>query len=667
MSSVIFIGGGPRTTGILLRLAANLPEFSTAQEGRLERIDVVDPFPAGSGRIWRRQQSGLLWMNSMAQDISIFADASVRMSGPVIPGPTLAQWVLGPGREAVEAAGLGPELEGFSGRSFASRRLQSLYLDWAFNLAVERLARAEHPIDVRTHACAAVELSEDQGAQLVRLSTGEVLRAHQVVLAQGHLDVAPSPEFAALGAAAADSGLAYVPPGFTADQDLSVLPAAEPVIVRGFGLAFIDAMVLLTEGRGGRFRAGAKGLQYLPSGREPQLWVGSGRGIPLVPKIDYVLDLPLPQALFLDATSLHRLNPQAEAAGLGYEEHILPLLVWNLRFAHYQQLWAIDKDHQRITGTTWEEFSARLHGLLPVELLPEDSAAESPVAESFAAFVEKAVPDPADRFDFAQLNDPLAGQDFEKQSALEDAVAGIISSRVARSGNVEHSTDLAVFLALLSFYFRVQELAEAGYFSLREQRENIDRRLHRLFSYIDSGPPALRLEQLLALHRAGIVRFLGPRVQVSLDGEGFLASSPALAGHQVRARALIDAFLADDSAAAVDDELLRQLLAEGEVSVENDEAEKDSNAGTLRGKFRVDANARVMRADGSVHRNRFLLGPMVAGGSSEAPFARPGTNARGFSRADALARILLKENAGLTSLGKEYLKRRPEPILRMVL
>ena len=47
-----------------------------------------------------------------------------------------------------------------------------------------------------------------------------------------------------LGAAAAGSGLTYVPPGFTADQDLSVLPAAEPVIVRGFGLAFIDPVVL---------------------------------------------------------------------------------------------------------------------------------------------------------------------------------------------------------------------------------------------------------------------------------------------------------------------------------------------------------------------------------------------------------------------------------------
>lgn len=654
MSGIIFVGAGPRTTGILLRLAANLPVQPHIDGDRLESIDVVDPYPAGSGRIWRRRQSGLLWMNSMAQDVSIFADASVRMAGPVIPGPTLAEWALGTGRTAVEAAGLGSELKGFSGRSFASRRLQSLYLDWAFHLALDRLAGAENPVRVQVHAQSAVELSEEDGKQLVRLADGHVLSAQRVILAQGHLDVLASAEFAALSSAAADSGLTYVPPGFTADQDLSVLPASEPVIVRGFGLAFIDAMVLLTEGRGGVFRKSEEGLEYFPSGREPQLWVGSGRGIPLVPKIDYSLDLPIPQPRFLDSASLHRLSQTGGGAGEGsvegsslrYQAHILPLLVWNLRYAHYRQLWAIDNDHTRIVGTDWAELSARLFALAPGGLGASKSGAEAD--QDFAEFIERVIPDPADRFDFEQLNAPLSGHSFANRKSLEDALTGIVSSRVARSSDLRHSTDLAVFLALLSFYFRVRELSEQGYFSLHELRENIDRRLHRLFSYIASGPPPVRLQQLLALHRADIVHFLGPQVEVSLAAGYFRASSPALPGEEIYARSLMDAFLADDSASAVDDELLRRLLDQGEISVETPEKGQYGTNGpesAVRGKFRADAAGRVIRADGSIHARRFLLGPMVAGSGGEAPFARPGTNARGFSRADALARLLLGVDA----------------------
>ena len=52
---------------------------------------------------------------------------------------------------------------------------------------------------------------------------------------------------------AARAGLTYVPPAFTADADLSALAPGQDVIVRGMGLAAVDLVVLLAEGRGGRF------------------------------------------------------------------------------------------------------------------------------------------------------------------------------------------------------------------------------------------------------------------------------------------------------------------------------------------------------------------------------------------------------------------------------
>ncbi|MFM0874837.1 hypothetical protein QU886_28130, partial [Klebsiella pneumoniae] len=38
---------------------------------------------------------------------------------------------------------------------------------------------------------------------------------------------------------------------------------------------------------------------------------------------------------------------------------------------------------------------------------------------------------------------------------------------------------------------------------------------HGFFSFVDSGPPAHRLQELLALHRAGFITFLGPDLEIT--------------------------------------------------------------------------------------------------------------------------------------------------------
>ncbi|ALC04542.1 hypothetical protein CDES_00280 [Corynebacterium deserti GIMN1.010] len=612
MSTLVFVGGGPRTTGILLRLAANLPAEGT----EITTIHVIDPYPAGGGRIWRTNQSGLLWMNSMAQDVTIFADDSVAMDGPVIPGPSLAEWVLGVGRKQVEAAGLADELREFSGRTFPSRRMQSLYLDWAFKEAVTRLEHHPKPVSVTVHRALAVELidveSDVPGCQAVHLDNGDVLTVDTVVLTQGHLDVVVSPEADKLGSIAATEGLVYVPPGFTADQDLSVLPGGDPVLVRGFGLAFIDAMVLLTEGRGGTFTSVDGELTYIPSGAEPELWVGSRRGVPYLPKLGYSVPIVTNAPLYLDDASLAAFG----SFQLNYRDHVFPLLTWNLLYAHYHQLLGTDPSRATVS---WDELSTQLKRLLPAEL-GGDTA-------DISAYLEVAVPDSRDRFDFDHLDKPLSGLEFEDHTSRSAHIAAHISDQIERAGNPRYSMDQAVFCTLLKIYFRVHDLAEAGHFNLTDLRENIDRALHNLFSYIASGPPPVRLEQLLALHRAGLVHFLGPDIRIGVEDGHFTAG-------EIKTKALIDAYLATDSASFVADSLLQNLLRDGEVTVE-------SINGSPRGKFVVDNIGRPIRRDGTTHTQRFLLGPLVSGGGSEAPFSRPGTNARGFQRADRLARIIL--------------------------
>ena len=51
----------------------------------------------------------------------------------------------------------------------------------------------------------------------------------------------------------------------------------------------------------------------------------------------------------------------------------------------------------------------------------------------------------------------------------------------------------------------------------RSESEDLAGWWMNLFSYLASGPPGPRLEEILALSEAGVVRFLGADVDVVLD------------------------------------------------------------------------------------------------------------------------------------------------------
>jgi hypothetical protein len=128
---LVLVGAGPRATGLLERIAANAPELWDGN--RHLRIHLVDPHPPGPGRIWRHEQSPLLRMNSMAEDVTMFTDESSTIDGPIRPGPSLAEWTSqfsgGGARHAPYAEPADPdvlaELRTLSGTDFATRRARA--------------------------------------------------------------------------------------------------------------------------------------------------------------------------------------------------------------------------------------------------------------------------------------------------------------------------------------------------------------------------------------------------------------------------------------------------------------------------------------------------------------------------------------------------------------
>src|SRR5262249_24595189 len=144
---------------------------------------------------------------------------------------------------------------------------QSAYLAWVFDRVAGELP---DNVTLQLHRARATAIDDRAGGgQLLRLEGEPPLAVDVVVLALGHLDVDPTGPEAELAPFAAAHALYYLPPEYSAEVDLSAVPAGADIVVRGMGLAFIDLLILLTEGRGGRFVTGPGGeLAYAPSGLE---------------------------------------------------------------------------------------------------------------------------------------------------------------------------------------------------------------------------------------------------------------------------------------------------------------------------------------------------------------------------------------------------------------
>ncbi|WP_369174142.1 FAD/NAD(P)-binding protein [Streptomyces sp. R28] len=628
---LVVVGAGPRATGLLERVAANAPEL---WDGARElRIHLVDPHPPGPGRVWRHEQSALLRMNSMAEDVTMFTDESSTIDGPVRPGPSLAEW-------AAQFSGRGPrhtpyaepadpdvlaELRSLAGSDFPTRRAQSAYLDWVFRRA---LAQLPPSVTVEWHRTTATAVTgPPDGPQQVHLADrATALTADLVVLAQGHIGSAPAAEHRDHAAFARRHGRFHLPPEFSADADLSALRPGEHVVLRGFGLAFIDLMAMLTEGRGGTFRTEADGtLAYLPSGREPVLHVGSRRGVPYHSKTRYRLQGPRPPLpRHFGPAAVDALL--AEGRPLDLRRDVWPLMAKEIGFAHYHELFHA---HPERTALPWPDFVAAYDRL-------------DWYADETAALVATAVPDPRDRLDFEALDHPLDGLAFATPDDFQDHLRDHIARDVARREDPEFSADLGAFLALLSLYGQLPRLLAAGRLTARSVAEQLDGWWHGFFSFLASGPPGFRLRQLLALSRAGIVHFAGAGVRIGTDETTgtFTATSPTVPGHTVHATALIEAYLPGPSLDRTDDPLLRHLHRAGALT---EEVIADATHTHRSGLLAVSpANAHVIDASlRDTHPRRIALGAPT-NSRAVAAFARPRTNAPAFRQNDAVARALLR-------------------------
>lgn len=510
---IAIIGAGPRGTSVLERLLAQL----TVQP-RAVQIVLIDPFEPGPGRVWRTSQSELYLMNTPSFFPTVVPDQGV--TAPSLTGLSFDQWRMK----------FAPEL---SRTDFPSRARYGEYLRWTFQQLQEQLPAGVELLWQRTEA---VAIRRAQAGFTVELAVGEPVQADAVVLALGHIPSQLSSEQAGFAAAAERFGLGYIAPAIPADVDWSTIPAGESVLVRGMGLNFFDLLSQWTEGRGGTFERTDRGLRYQPSGYEPRIMAASRRGGPYRAKASLETYYPRRVQLKFLAEALSQERVELP----GFDHDIWPELHKDTVWAFYSTL--LPEPELRplasiLAGSQWEAALAKFE----LELEPED------------------------RLDIEALAKPFAGRNFANRTEFESAVLAELDADALGSAAGESDPVKMAIGALNEGRALIKDFVADGGITEESWRRELRGWFEGLVEGLASGPPALRIEQLAAVLRAGVVGVIGPDPVFSVDDQGFSASSPWVAESTFSAPWLVEAMAPANRVAQNDSVLLSQLLRDGLV------------------------------------------------------------------------------------------------------
>lgn len=545
------IGAGPRGTSVLERLLAH----AAARPGRAAlHIDVIDPYPAGPGHVWQPGQSRLYLMNTQSFYPTLIPEDPAM--APPVAGTTFNGWRARQQHRPLPSLTMQEksELAALGSGDFPSRALYGRYLRCTLEELLERLPDG---VTVRFHETSAESVvPSGDGTFDVGLAGGGSLRTDSVVLALGHIPSRLNPEQRELQSSAARQGLRYLPPAVPADVDWDVVPGGEPVLVRGMGLNFFDALGQLTEGRGGKFIDVGPRLDYQPSGQEPMIIAASRRGTPYRTKAALNGYYPASIRLrYLTGAGLDRFR----AAGIrpGFDHDLWPLL-------HRDAVWAYYSTLVRSHPSAVAEPAAFLEAL-DVALHPHAHSAGN-WEDAMAGVLATHVP-PRHRLDLRALAAPLAGRSFASRAELDAAVVEYLMDDARRSALGEEDPVKMAIGALHHGRAVLKTAVADGGITDESWVSGLRGWFESMVEGLASGPPALRAEQLAALARAGVVSFVGPDPKFGLDRRTgmFTASSPWVKAPPVVAKTMVEALAPANRVSASDSQLLKQLLADGLV------------------------------------------------------------------------------------------------------
>jgi hypothetical protein len=411
-----------------------------------------------------------------------------------------------------------------TGDEYLSRAVVGRYLIEGFRRILEHL-----PSGV-TVSCHVGEVSDvrpaGRGYRLEFVATGgraEQFRADKVLLATGHSRLVPGEEEKRYQAfAGRHEGAAFIPFVYPVVETMGRIPARARVAMKGLGLTFIDAVLELTEGRGGRFARAADGsLSYAASGEEPcVIFAFSRTGLPMTPKAHDLPDFARPLTFFTRG-ALAELRRGASGGKLDFERDLWPLFELEMELQYYRVAMGDGEERERL------------------ESCGNDARAMRRVIDSYL----RAHPG-QERFDYRPVLDPVGGRRFGGAAEFASFVGRYMEQEIARARRGQAGCGVK---AAIDIWYEVRtalgSVLQFGGLKPESHRKLIGHYYPRL-KRVAFGPPIINIEKLLALQRAGLLDFSAardPRVLTDEAGHCFELRCDEIAGAVARAEILVDA------------------------------------------------------------------------------------------------------------------------------
>jgi methylaspartate mutase epsilon subunit len=582
---IVIVGAGPRGLSVLERIVT-IARSMDAPPGAKLTVEVVDPYRPGPGRIWRTDQSGALRMNTVIGQITIFGHDPEEPEQDA--GPSFLEWLQGsehPGHAELDA------------NDYAPRRVYGEYLEFSFKHV---FALAPAWVKLTSIRDEVVQMNPiGDGGYTVYLREGGVRHADVVVLTTGHPRNLLRPHEQELADFAERHDLHYVPGDSAADMPLDEITKEDVVAIRGLGLTFYDVCARLTEDRGGKFvRGDDDTLTYQPSGEEPRILAGSRSGLPFPARganRKQIGDDYKPVLLTEKAVEELREARRAEQQDdrLDFQQEVLPLLMLEVHRSYTANV-----IRQREGDEKAEEFLALCDGVTLTEAGLDELRQRFGVGD-------------VELPDFDKLSRPFQGMSYESSEEFQSGLAKHLERDLEEASLGNLHGPLKASLDVIRDLRGVIRQAVEHDGLLPDSQEWFDKWYTPRNALLSSGPPAFRVEQCVALLKAGVVEVAGPEARFRGDESlgRFTVDSPHVANSFYDATWLVEASSPDPQLTLNRSSLYTQLRADGIVSEHFNPAATDEDPDRQTGGLNVtDPPYRIIDASGGVREDLFALG-----------------------------------------------------------
>jgi hypothetical protein len=322
---VAIVGLGPKGLFAFERLLSHLYNSDFAKELEVHLFEKTGNF--GAGKVYGPLQPDYLLMNYPNRNINVWTE---EYPNPLpIEKLSFSEWLAKKKNCSVREVG----------DEFAPRGVVGTYLMECF----EKLYEVGNSFcKIKKHKAAVFDiLSMGEKTCLLyqnpKLEYQSRLNVDELLLTTGHCSWKGRLESKQNNAVRAEGEPVTIPFVYPLQQKMSEISENSMVGIKGMGLTFIDTILALTEGRGGRFSCEDNGaLLYHKSCKEPKQIIAFSRsGLPMIPRSSHEGKKEYKPIYFTDHNVHGRLDGNGKPS---FEDHIWPLFKLEITYRYYTVL-----------------------------------------------------------------------------------------------------------------------------------------------------------------------------------------------------------------------------------------------------------------------------------------------------------------------------------------